>query len=156
NLYREASEILAKGEPGSVKGATAMAELAGILYKRNRVDEAEHLYRDALSSFEQQTTQLGYLEESQSRFRSEHLRYYQEYMDVLLSGGQTEQAFDILEASRARTLLGLLAEAHVDLDSRADPALRERHHRLQGLLNAESEYRLRAVAQHHSQEEIKE
>lgn len=154
NLYRRSLDILEKEEPGSIDTASTLADLAGIVYSRNRPDEAKRLYSLALNAFEAQTTHLGYLEETQSRFRSEHLHYYQEYMDVLLSEGQAEQAFNILEDSRARTLLGLLTQAHVDLDSRADPALRQRRHRLQGLLNAESEYRLRAVAL--SQEAIKE
>jgi len=154
SLYRQAAGILEKEAPGSIDRATTLAELAGTLRRQGRQDEATQFYRQAMTAFENQTVHLGQVAETGSRYRSEHLRYYQEYMDLLVTEGHQEQAFEVLEASRARTLFEMLGQGRVDLGQAGDPVLRARRRRLQGLLNAESEYRIQTSARPHAQEEL--
>jgi CHAT domain-containing protein/Tfp pilus assembly protein PilF len=144
-FYRQALEIIEKKDPASIDRTTTLGELAGTLYHQGRFDEAAELYRQALSNLENHTFHLGGVAETRSRYRAEHVRYYQEYMRLLLEQGQPEVAFEVLEGSRARTLFEMLAQTHVDAERGADPAMRERARKLRRLLNARTEYRMRIV-----------
>jgi CHAT domain-containing protein/Tfp pilus assembly protein PilF len=144
-LYRQALEIIEKEDPESIDRTATLGDLAGILYQQSRFNEAAELYRQALSTLESRVLHLGGLEEVRSRYRAEHVRYYQEYMSLLIGQGQPELAFEVLEGSRARTLFEMLARAHVDSGQGADPAIRERAGKLRQLLNAKTEYRLRII-----------
>jgi CHAT domain-containing protein/Tfp pilus assembly protein PilF len=155
-IYRQAAAILEREDPGSIDRADTLADLAGTVARQNRLDEAEQLYRQALSEFENQTSHLGYVENTRSRYRSEHLRYYQDFIDLLLAQGHIQQAFEVTEAARARTLLDMLARARVELDQDANPIIRRRHRELQGLLTAESEFRVRILSQPHSPEQLQD
>lgn len=145
HLYRQALELIEKKDPESVDRTTILGDLAGTLYHQSRFDEAAELYRQALSTLESRTLHLGGPEEIRSRYRAEHVRYYQEYTGLLLEQGQPQVAFEVLEGSRARTLFEMLAQAHVDIEKGADPATRERARKLRLLLNAKTEYRIRIV-----------
>jgi CHAT domain-containing protein/Tfp pilus assembly protein PilF len=146
DLYRKALKIIEEKDPESIDRTTTLGDLAGILYHESRFDEAAELYRQALNTLESRTLRLGGAEETLSRYRAEHVRYYQEYMRLLIEQGHPELAFQILEGSRARSLFEMLAQAHVDIEAGADPATRERARKLRRLLNAKTEYRLRIIA----------
>jgi CHAT domain-containing protein/Tfp pilus assembly protein PilF len=145
-LYRQALAIIDREDPGSADRVTTLADLAGTVYRQNHLDDAAHLYRLALRTLENRASHLGGIEETRSRYRAEHVRYYQEYMDLLIEQGQPEVAFEVLEGSRARTLFEMLARTHVDIGQGADRAIRERERKLRRLLNAKTEYRLRIVS----------
>jgi len=145
HLYRQALEIIEKKDPESIDRTTTLGDLAGSIYHQGRLDEAAELYRQALNTLESRTLHLGGSEEIRSRYRAEHVRYYQEYTGLLIEQGQPEVAFEVLEGSRARTLFEMLAQAHVDIGRGADPAIHERARQLRRLLNAKTEYRLRIV-----------
>ena len=144
-LYRQALAIIDREDPGSADRVTTLGDLAGTVYRQNHLDDAAQLYRQALSTLENRAFHLGGVEEIRSRYRAEHVRYYQEYTGLLIEQGQPEVAFEVLEGSRARTLFEMLAQAHVDIGQGADPAIRERARKLRRLLNAKTEYRLRIV-----------
>jgi CHAT domain-containing protein/Tfp pilus assembly protein PilF len=144
-LYRQALEIIEKEDPESIDRTATLGDLAGILNQQSRFNEAAELYRQALSALESRMLHLGGPEEIRSRYRAEHVRYYQEYMSLLIRQGQPELAFEVLEGSRARTLFEMLGRAHVDIAQGADPAIRERAGKLRQLLNAKTEYRLRII-----------
>jgi CHAT domain-containing protein/Flp pilus assembly protein TadD len=147
DLYRKALKIIEEKDPESIDRTTTLGDLAGILYHEGRFDEAAELYRQALNTLDSRTLRLGGAEETRSRYRAEHARYYQEYMRLLIEQGQPEAAFEVLEGSRARTLFEMLTQAHVDIEGGADPAIRERARKLRRLLNAKTEYRLRIIGE---------
>jgi len=147
NLYRQALAIIEKEDPGSIDRTTTLGDLAGTLYRQNRLDEAAGLYREALSTLEERSSHLGAVDESRSYYRAEHMRYYAEYTRLLIEQGQPEQAFAVLEAARARTLLEMLRQGHVEIDHKPDPVLHERELSLQRTLNAKTEYRIRVAAE---------
>ena len=109
-LYRQALRIIEKEDPGSIDRTTTLGDLAGTLYRQKRLDEAAGLYREALSTLEERSSRLGAVDETRSHYRAEHMRYYTEYMRLLIEQGQPEQAFAVLEAARARTLLEMLRQ----------------------------------------------
>ncbi|MGH9569854.1 MAG: CHAT domain-containing protein [Candidatus Angelobacter sp.] len=147
-LYRQALRIIEKEDPGSIDRTTTLGDLAGTLYRQNRLDEAAGFYRQALSTLEDRSSRLGAVDESRSYYRAEHMRYYAEYIRLLIEQGQPEQAFAVLEAARARTLLEMLRHGHVEIDHKPDPVLRERELSLHRRLNAKTEDRIRVAAEH--------
>lgn len=146
-LYRQALQIIEKEDPGSIDRTTTLGDLAGTLYRQNRFDEAAGLYREALSTLDERSSRLGAVDESRSYYRAEHMRYYAAYMRLLIEQGQPEQAFEVLETARARTLLEMLREGHIEIDQKLDPVLRERELSLHRRLNAKTEDRIRVAAE---------
>ncbi|MGB8131150.1 MAG: CHAT domain-containing protein [Candidatus Angelobacter sp.] len=142
-LYRQALKIIEKEDPESIDRTATLGDLAGSLYHQSRFDEAAQLYRQALTTLENRAFDLGGVGETRSRYRAEHIRYYQEYMSLLVEQGEPQLAFGVLEGSRARTLLEMLTQANVDIEKGTDSTTRERARKLRLLLNAKTEYRIR-------------
>lgn len=153
-LLRRASEIIEKQDPGSIDRTTTLGDLADTVYHQNRIDEAADLYRQALRDLENRTFHVSGIAETRSRYRGEHVRYYQEYMRLLIEQGQPEAAFEVLEGSRARTLFEMLAQARVDAERGVDPAIRGRARKLRQLLNAKTEYRIRLIGGANSAQQV--
>jgi len=153
HLYRQALAIIENEDPGSADRVTTLANLAGTVYQQNRLDDAAQLYHQALNTLENRAFHLGGVQETRSLYRAEHARYYQEYVGLLIAQGHPEQAFEVLEGSRARTLFEMLAHANVDVEQGADPVLRERERTLRQMLNAKAEYRIRIVAGDHTDQQ---
>jgi CHAT domain-containing protein len=92
--------------------------------------EAGQLFETALNALESQAARLGGAESTRTTFRHKVERYYREYMELLLLQGRPLRALEILERSRARTLLEILAESHVDLHSGVDSTLLQKERTL--------------------------
>jgi CHAT domain-containing protein/Tfp pilus assembly protein PilF len=153
-LYRRALEIVAKSNPGSMDHAELLAELAGTLQHQEQTQDASELYREALTIIEKQALHLGGVVEDRSRYRATNIRYYQAYADVLLQQGRREQAFELMERSRARTLLELLSSGHINIGKGVDKVLLSRERDLERTLQAKTEVRVRLVASEHTQEQV--
>lgn len=154
DLYRQALAIVAKSSPGSMDHAELLAELAGTLQHQEQMQGASELYREALTVIEKQALHLGGVIEDRSRYRATNIRYYQEYGDVLLRQGRREQAFEVIERSRARTLLELLSNGHINVGKEVDSALLSRERDIQRTLQAKTEVRVRLVASEHTPEQV--
>jgi CHAT domain-containing protein len=74
----------------------------------------------------------------------------------LIALNQPEKAFEVLERSRARTLLETLASAHVDVDQHVDAKLVEQERALRADINAKSDRRIRLLGEKDTAEQIKE
>ncbi|HEX3106724.1 MAG TPA: CHAT domain-containing protein [Terriglobales bacterium] len=153
-LYRHALEIVAKSNPGSLDHAELLAELAGTLQHQEQTQDASELYREALTIIEKQALHLGGVVEDRSRYRATNIRYYQGFADVLLQQGRREQAFEVIERSRARTLLELLSIGHINIGKGVDSVLISREQDLERTLQAKTEVRVRLVASEHTQEQV--
>lgn len=84
--------------------------LARLYEDENRGNSAEQEYRAALSTFETARSTLQH-EDSQLPFLTNAWRIYNDYIHFLVSQGKTNQALQVADYSRARTLsegLGLL------------------------------------------------
>lgn len=151
--YRRALEILDKLAPGSLDTVETLAALAGTTGRQGQLPIAGQLYQQALSALEGKTAYLGGITKDRSLYRAKHVRYYTEYVDLLLSQGQQEIAFQVLEGSRARTLLEALSQDHIDIRQGADAALVDRERILRQSLNARSQYRIRLLNGQHTEEQ---
>jgi CHAT domain-containing protein len=67
---------------------------------------------------------------------------------------QPELAFQVVERSRARTLLEMLAEAHLNIRQGADPSLLERERTLQETLAAKSNRKISLLEVKHTDERV--
>jgi CHAT domain-containing protein/Tfp pilus assembly protein PilF len=140
--YRRAVAIEEKLVPGSKEHAESLAALASILRDQQQLDAAAQFYARALSALEQQTAHLGGSEEQRSGFRARHSAIYSDFIDLLVQQKQPEQAFDVLERSRAQGLLETLATAHIDIHKGVEPELLERERSLQADIAAKSNLRV--------------
>jgi CHAT domain-containing protein/Tfp pilus assembly protein PilF len=151
---RQALAIEKKLAPESAGYAEALAGLAGILYEKQQKDEAARLYGEAIDVLDHQLTRLGGPTEVRTGFRAKYAEYFSNYADLLVEQNKPELAFEVLERSRARTLLEMLAGSHVDIWQGADPALIEKERFLQATLTAKTNRKVDLLAGEHTSERL--
>jgi CHAT domain-containing protein/Tfp pilus assembly protein PilF len=149
--YRQALEIRKKLAPQSQGYAESLAAMAGIMRGKGQPDAAGELFHQALDALEGQTARLGGSSEIRSSYRAKHAGYYSEYLDLLMSRKQPELAFEVLERSRARTLLETLSEARVDIRQGVDPLLLEQERLLGATIRAKTNRRIETAGSGHTQ-----
>lgn len=71
--------------------------------------------------------------------------YYKEYADLLIAQKQPDLAFQVMEGSRARTLLEFLENARINIDSGVEPGLLKRERSLRESISAKASYRIRLL-----------
>jgi CHAT domain-containing protein/tetratricopeptide (TPR) repeat protein len=151
---RQELAIRKKLAPESAGYADALATLAGILHEKQQTDDAARLYAEAIDVFDRQLTHLGGSTEVRAGFRAKQTDYYSEYADLLVEQKKPELAFEVLERSRARTLLEMLAGSHVDIRQGADPAMIERERLLQATLTAKTARKITLLEGEHTPEQL--
>ncbi len=154
DYYRQARVIDETLAPASKEYAEVLADLAGIRLRKGELDLAAPLFEQALNALESQTAHLGGSEDVRSNFRAKYLTYYQDYIDLLIRQKQPEHAFQVLERSRARSLLEMLAESHIDVRKGVDAALLERERSLQADISAKYNRRIQLLGDKHTDEQI--
>jgi CHAT domain-containing protein/Tfp pilus assembly protein PilF len=108
--HKAALAIRAKLGPGSSEEAGSLHDLGLVYLKTNQIQLAGDHLRRAIDALESQLGKLGGSQETQSGFGAQFSGYYRDYIDFLIKQNQPTEAFHILERSRARTLLAMLAE----------------------------------------------
>ena len=152
--YGQALEIRKKLAPASAGCAETLAALAGILRDQQQPEEAARLYAQAIDVLESQVAHLGGSNDVRTGFRATHADVYSAYVDLLLTQKQPELAFQVVERSRARTLLEMLTDARVDIRQGADPSLMARERELQVTLTAKSNRKIRLLEGKHTEEQV--
>ncbi|HEX6739331.1 MAG TPA: CHAT domain-containing protein [Vicinamibacteria bacterium] len=107
---RRAVAIREKLAPGSAHEAQSLHDLALVQSRKGSPAEAVDLHLRALAALERQRTKLGGTEEGRAGFQVTWSRYYHDTLEAQVGLGRTAEAFHVLERSRARSLLALLAE----------------------------------------------
>jgi CHAT domain-containing protein len=100
NAFREVAQ--AEDSPVFLKWE-AERSLARLYEDENQPDSAEREYRTALTTFETARSSLQH-EDSRLPFLSNASRIYDDYIHFLISRGRTDQALQVADYSRARTL----------------------------------------------------
>jgi CHAT domain-containing protein/Tfp pilus assembly protein PilF len=154
DYYRQALEIRKRLAPESTTYAELLATLAGTMREQKRVEEAVQLYAKAIDVLETQVAHLGGSSDMRAEFRAKHSDYYSAYSDLLLIQKQPELAFQVQERSRARTLMEMLAEAHVNIRQGADSSLLERERTLQETLAAKSNRKINLLESEHTDDQV--
>ena len=109
SYQRRALAIREALAPGSKEEAESLHALGRISLKSDR-HEAAKLFERAIDSLESQIGSLGGSQDVKSVFRARYRRLYQDAIDLLLELGREAEAFHMLERSRARSFLAMLAE----------------------------------------------
>lgn len=154
DYFRQSLAIREKSAPGSIGHAAQLAALAGIRRSQQKLKEATQLYEQALNAFESQTAHMGGSEEIRSGFRAKHASYYKEYVDLLVTQRQSELAFYVLERWRARSLLEMLGEAHLDIRKGVEPSIVEKERILQQAFNTKSQRRIQLLNDKHTDKQL--
>jgi CHAT domain-containing protein/Tfp pilus assembly protein PilF len=152
--YRRALQIWERLTPQGMDYAETLAALARIALHQQQWDTAAQLFEKALNAFEGQIRHFGGTEESRSGFRARHANFYRDYLDLLMRQNRPALAFQVLERSRAQTLLEMLAAAHVDVRKGVDAVLLERERSLASDITAKANRRIRLMGEEHSQERV--
>jgi CHAT domain-containing protein/Tfp pilus assembly protein PilF len=151
--YRQAIALREKLAPGSMEHAESLAALASTLRDQQNPDAAQ-FFAQAVSALESQTALLGGSEDVRSGFRAKHSGIYKEYIGLLLAQKQTGRAFEVLELSRARTLLEMLLAAHLDIHKGADPSLLQQERILEETRAAKADRRLRLQGENNNEKQV--
>ena len=140
-LAARALTITERIGPESAAHAYALRRVARLARNRGELNRASTLFGQALDAVESQTRRLGGSHDVRTAFAGRRRAIYTEYIDVLMALGQSARAFDVLERSRARGLLLMLAERDLVLDGdlsselkQTTRSLREEDDRLQDSL----------------------
>lgn len=150
--HRQALETFEKLAPNTFDHAETLAGLARVARRFHELeDEAAALYMYPPNALEGKTAHLGGSEEGHSGFRTEHSDIYREYIDLLLSQKHPGVAFEVLERSRARTVLEMLLAARVDIRRGMVTSLLEQKRSLQASLSAKYTRSLQLQVQLHMQ-----
>ena len=142
---RQALGITEHIAPGTAVHAQALSALAAVLRRKKQVDESAQLYARAITALETQMAQLGGSNDTRAGFRAGYSNIYFEYADLLIGENRADEAFRVLERSRAQNLLETLAMSGADIRKGADPKLVEQERSLRAALTAKSDKRLRLL-----------
>jgi CHAT domain-containing protein/Tfp pilus assembly protein PilF len=109
-LHERALSFRQKFAPGSTEEAESLHSLGLLAHEAAQSELAADFFRQAIGALEAQTVRLGGAEDVRSGFAAEYAEYYRDYIGLLVANHQVARAFDILERSRARSLLSMVAE----------------------------------------------
>lgn len=118
-----AVELYEHISPGSLDHALAERALARGHVRGGHTDLAQAAYVRAIDVLDTQRSTLGGSFESRSRWSAQPDEIYNETIDFLMQGGHHRLAFEVLERSRARTLLEVMAGRDLNLGAEVPPAL---------------------------------
>jgi CHAT domain-containing protein/tetratricopeptide (TPR) repeat protein len=114
--WDEAEQHLARGlaiverlHPGSLTEAQLRNAHGRLFKQRGRLRDAADEMRRAVDALELQIGMVGGLGEDRAGYRARRSTYYADLVDVLLRLGEAPEAFHVLERSRARGFLEMMA-----------------------------------------------
>jgi CHAT domain-containing protein len=152
--YQAALELAKKSGSMSGRYAEALLAQAEVARRKQQTDGAATLFEQGLAVLESHTSRLGGSSDFRAGFRARYENHYKSYVDLLIAQGKTERAFQVLERSRGRTLVEMLAEGHIDIRTGTDPELLQRERTLNQAVAIRSDRRVRMLAQEHTEEEV--
>ncbi|HLA79126.1 MAG TPA: CHAT domain-containing protein, partial [Vicinamibacteria bacterium] len=124
--HRAALSLREELAPGSLWEAESCHALGTVARRRGRMPEALALFRRAVSALEIQVKNLGTSPEVRARFRAGRQAIYRDLEELLLELDRPEEAFQVVESSRARSLLALLGARDLEFAAVPEPLARER------------------------------
>jgi CHAT domain-containing protein/tetratricopeptide (TPR) repeat protein len=115
--FLDALAIQSKLEQNSIDEAETLHYLGLSLRGEGKAADAAKYLCQAVDSIEGQKAKLGGTEEQRSGFAAKHSEFYRDCIDALVDVNRSEDAFHVLERSRARSLLAMLAERDLALSA---------------------------------------
>ncbi len=135
-----ALEIISSITPGTVDEVKILRLKARLHRLKNEPEHSLELLYKAAEAFEEQLRNLGGKSEARAGFSAGFSDIYRELVDILVETGRYEEAFTVMERSRARILLQTLAERDLvfsaDIPEELDSGRRMLSVRYQKLMDA--------------------
>jgi CHAT domain-containing protein/Tfp pilus assembly protein PilF len=144
--YRRSLALLEALAPETLDHAQTLTAFARLAREKGDLPRAAELLEGALAAFEHHTERVGGADAVRSGLRADYSETYREYADVLIAQGRPERAFEVIERSRARTLLEMLRSARVDVRRGVPPELLEKERAARRALSAASDRRRGVLA----------
>lgn len=123
DLYERAEAIYERLVPGTTAEAQTLQQLGRLHRRMGRPDQAAHFLGRAVEALESQVGRLGGTQSTQAAFRARHEEIYRDAIEIELERGHAAEAFHLVERSRARSFLTLLAERDLELSGDLPAAL---------------------------------
>ncbi|MGH9442080.1 MAG: tetratricopeptide repeat protein, partial [Thermoanaerobaculia bacterium] len=127
---RRALEIRRQFEPGSLEEAETFAVVARAEAAGGERGKAAEDYRNALAAVEAQRRRIGGAEAERAAFSTRSIGYYRETAALLHELHRDEEAFGVIERSRARELLALSGQRDLRVDAGTPAGLLKERSRL--------------------------
>ena len=108
-LYRQSLTIAERLAPHGILMAEIYKALGDLSRLTESPDQAARYFDDALRTLEAQIGKLGGSQDAKAGYRARYSYYYRDQLDLLLNLERREEAFHLLERSRARSFLAILA-----------------------------------------------
>ncbi len=115
-----------------VNEAYTLYSIAGVQAQRGRLPDAERHLRDAVALLESIRADLGGLSEAKVGFLTSKLGTYYRYIQVLLQQGKPTEAFAVVQKTKARALLDLMASGRVDIGRQLTGVEKQQEQELRG------------------------
>lgn len=154
SYYRKSLETCERLAAGSLDHVDTLASLARNLRDQHHSAEAARLFEKSLSVLDRYTARLGGGGEVRAEFRASHRDNFTDYIDLLIAEKQPELAFQVLERSRARTLLESLAIAGTDIRKGVDPVVLQQERSLESSMMGKRERRIRLLNGKHTDQQL--
>jgi len=115
DYYKRALVIRQKLAPGTLALFQVQRDLAELFRRQGQLSVAAQYFNRSLDALDHQATRFGGADDDRAGFLARNADVYRSFIDTLLDPrmGRKEQAFEVLERSRARLLLNMLAERDV-------------------------------------------
>ena len=113
--FKRSLRIVEKLAPDSWQLAQILYRLATVARQKHDFRTAARFLRESVDALESQLKHLGGTSDQQSVFTAAYADIYKDYVDTLVELRKTDEAYHILERSRARSLLEMFAERDADL-----------------------------------------
>jgi CHAT domain-containing protein len=115
DLYRQALAIQERVAPGKIELALTLQRIGRLHRRLGHADLAAQFLERAVDTLESHAGRLGGSQDVQATFRAQHEAIYRDAVEAELGRGHDAEAFNLVERSRARSFLILLAERDLDL-----------------------------------------
>ena len=138
--------VLSREKGAHIQEAQIVGEIALLERRRGRKKDALRRLNETIALLEAEQ-RAALVPSLQATLSGDARPWYAERTDLLMELKQPGQALACSERARARTLLGLLAESHVDLQQGVDPGLLARYRALEVRLSEADRARSAEVAQ---------
>ncbi|HKH48854.1 MAG TPA: CHAT domain-containing protein [Thermoanaerobaculia bacterium] len=123
DLYQRAHNIYEHLAPGTISASLALQKLGWLYHRTHRPDQAAQYLTKAVDTLESQMGLLGGSQDLQATFRARFEQIYRDAIEVELERRHTAEAFHLVERSRARSFLMLLAERDLTFSGEIPDAL---------------------------------
>jgi CHAT domain-containing protein/Tfp pilus assembly protein PilF len=157
HCYQEASDIERLIAPGSTALAESLGSWAEMLQMQNRQSNKDFvgkLYDEALRALEAQTAHLGGTEGDRSTFRSQHAGIWRGYAELLLDQKNPGVALEVIERSRAQSLMEILVAGRVGIRNGVDRNVLDEMHSVKRSLAIKLENRAGLLAQSYTPQQL--